>query len=65
MRMRRLLAVLLLLSMLVSVVPTSVFAVETENGSDGETAATAVDPSVAPSDNLFVDKTVTLTEDGT
>ena len=65
MRMRRLLAVLLLLSMLVSVVPTSVFAVETENGSDGETAATAVDPSTAPSDNLFVDKTVTLTEDGT
>ena len=65
MRMRRLLAVLLLLSMLVSVVPTSVFAVETENGSDGETAATAVDPSAAPSDNLFVDKTVTLTEDGT
>ncbi|MEE1328153.1 MAG: VWA domain-containing protein, partial [Oscillospiraceae bacterium] len=65
MRMRRLLAVLLLLSMLVSVVPTSVFAVETENGSDGETAATAVDPSTAPSDNLFVDKTVKLEADGT
>ena len=65
MRMRRLLAVLLLLSMLVSVVPTSVFAVETENGSDGETAATAVDPSAAHSDNLFVDKTVKLEADGT
>ena len=65
MRMRRFLAALLLLSMLVSVVPTSAFAVETENGSDGETAATAVGSVVAPKDNLFLSNIAKLEADGT
>ena len=65
MRMRRLLAALLLLSMLVSIVPTSIFSVETEKGAEGESMTTVVDPSVMPSDNLFLDKKVTLGADGT
>ena len=65
MRMRRLLAALLLLSMLVSMVPTSIFSVETEKGTEGESTTTVVDPSVMPSDNLFLDKKVTLGADGT
>ena len=69
MKLRRFLAALLLLSMIVSIVPTSVFAVDTNDGSNnvssGETTATAVGSVVAPKDNLFLSNIAKLEADGT
>ena len=61
MRLRKLLAMLLTLSMLISMVPSAAFAAETGSAPSGETEV----PTVVNPDNLFLDKTATLTGDGT
>ena len=61
MRLRKLLAMFLTLCMLVSTIPTAVFATETGSEPSGGTEV----PAVVNPDNLFLDKTATLKEDGT
>ena len=61
MRLRKLLAMLLTLSMLISMVPSAAFAAETGS----EPSSEAEVPTVVNPDNLFLDKTATLTGDGT
>ena len=61
MRLRKLLAMLLTLSMLISMVPSAAFAAETGSEPSGEAEV----PTVVNPDNLFLDKTATLTGDGT
>ena len=61
MRLRKLLAMFLTLSMLVSMVPTAAFAKETGSEPSGESEV----PAVVNPNNVFLNKTATLKENGT
>ena len=61
MRLRKFWALFLVLSMLVSMIPTTAFAVETGSEPSGGIEV----PAVVNPDNLFLDKTAELTDDGT
>lgn len=61
MRLCKLLAMFLTLSMLVSIVPTAAFAKETGSEPSGESEV----PAVVNPNNVFLNKTATLKENGT